>query len=167
MDSYKSGDVTHLLLMRDPGAIETSSESRTIAKTCLKLRFNDVFRDEDGFSAPTVCHVLSILQFGFESLEMGCDSHVLVCCENGVSRSTAAAIVMLAATGQDRSFRDTVRKVVEERPCAWPNLRMISIGDHLLGAQGALARAVWEHYDHIAADNPALQNIVLGAYRRP
>ena len=65
---------------------------------------------------------------------------LLVHCHAGVSRSTASAVLLLAQRDPARDPGDIVDEVVRRRPQAWPNLRIVEIGDRLLGRRGP---ALW------------------------
>lgn len=67
----------------------------------------------------------------------------LLChCHAGISRSSAAALLCLAAwTGAGRE-RDCVEQIMRIRPAAMPHVGLIDFGDALLGRQGQLVKAV-------------------------
>ena len=69
-------------------------------------------------------------------------THLLVHCHAGVSRSTAAAILLFARREPARSAQNVVGQVIRARPRAWPNLRMIEMGDELLGRDGEIVASV-------------------------
>jgi len=67
---------------------------------------------------------------------------VLIHCEAGVSRSTAAALIMHACwlgPGREREAMDRVRA---QRPVAMPNPRMVQLADRLLKRRGRLMKAL-------------------------
>jgi predicted protein tyrosine phosphatase len=72
----------------------------------------------------------------------------------GVSRSTAAAILLLAQRDPGRDPEDIVGQIVRARPQAWPNLRILEIGDEMLGRGGGLVDAARRHYRKVAAADP-------------
>jgi predicted protein tyrosine phosphatase len=79
---------------------------------------------------------------------------LLVHCHAGVSRSTAAAIVILAQCEPTRDPGAIVGQIVRHRPQAWPNIRIIETADKLLGREGALVEAVRRHYREVVAVRP-------------
>jgi predicted protein tyrosine phosphatase len=72
----------------------------------------------------------------------------------GVSRSTAAAILLLAQHEPARDADDIVAQIVRRRPQAWPNIRIIEAGDEQLDRGGVLVEAVRRHYRAVVAVDP-------------
>lgn len=67
---------------------------------------------------------------------------VLIHCEAGVSRSSAAALIMYACwfgPGREQEAMDRVRS---QRPVAIPNRRMVELADRLLDRRGRLVEAL-------------------------
>jgi len=101
----------------------------------LRLEFDDL--SEEGHSAlrpPTRRDILSLINFG-GSLK----GRTLIHCAAGVSRSTTAALILLAL---HRSPEDAVEELYRVRKRARPNPRMVALGDTLLGLQGTLMKAL-------------------------
>jgi predicted protein tyrosine phosphatase len=66
---------------------------------------------------------------------------VLIHCEAGVSRSTAAALIIYACwLGQGREH-EAMERVIAQRPYAIPNRRMVKLADSLLQLDGRLVEA--------------------------
>jgi len=63
---------------------------------------------------------------------------VLIHCEAGVSRSTAAALIMYACWLGPGREHEAMRRVLAQRPIAIPNPRMVEIADRLLNREGRL-----------------------------
>ncbi|MBV8399122.1 MAG: protein-tyrosine-phosphatase, partial [Acetobacteraceae bacterium] len=105
----------------------------------LELRFHDVIEPEVGMIVPEAEHVEELLAFG-RDLTSG--AHLLVHCHAGVSRSSASMALIIAqampALAADRVFSEVLRI----RPVAWPNLRIVELGDAQLGRGGALTTAL-------------------------
>ena len=78
-------------------------------------------------------HIVKVLEFG-ERVHARPDSHVLVHCHAGVSRSTAAAAILMCqhAPGQEEA---AFLKLLELRKHGWPNTRMVEFADTLLEAR--------------------------------
>ncbi len=68
---------------------------------------------------------------------------VLIHCEAGVSRSTAAALIMYACWLGPEREREAMVRVLAQRPIAMPNRRMVEIGDRLLDREGRLVEVLY------------------------
>ncbi|MCA1562509.1 MAG: hypothetical protein LC804_20355 [Acidobacteria bacterium] len=64
---------------------------------------------------------------------------ILIHCEAGVSRSSAAALIMYACWLGPGREREAMQRVLLQRPVAVPNRRMVELADTLLGRGGCLA----------------------------
>ena len=92
--------------------------------------------------APREEHVAELLTFGRGLLdEPREDAHLLVHCHAGVSRSTASMALILAQTLPDVPASRIFEEVLRIRPQAWPNLRMLELGDAQLKRRGELVAA--------------------------
>lgn len=113
----------------------------------LELRFDDVIENVAGKRAPDAEDVRRILAFGRDLLaEPAASRHLLVHCHAGISRSTAAMALIIAQTLPDASS-DTVLQLVHGiREKAWPNLRLVEIGDALLQRGGTLVASAHALY---------------------
>ena len=67
---------------------------------------------------------------------------VLIHCEAGVSRSTAAALIMYACWLGPGREQDAMERVLAQRPAAIPNRRMVELGDRLLDRRGQLVKVL-------------------------
>jgi len=63
---------------------------------------------------------------------------VLIHCEAGVSRSTAAALIMYACWLGPGREQEAMLRVLEQRPIAIPNRRIVELADKLLDRKGRL-----------------------------
>ena len=141
--------VTHVLSILDPGWPEPEPLRDFELSRRLKLNFHDVIEAEPGWIAPERFDVELLLAFGRSLGEIADEAgaepaatHLLVHCHAGVSRSTAAAILLLAQHEPARPAQNVVGQVIRARPRAWPNLRMIEMGDELLGRDGEIVASV-------------------------
>lgn len=165
-------EVTHVLSILDPGWPEPESLRDFALDRRLKLNFHDVIEAEPGWITPERCDVELLLSFGRNLIEIPCqagdepsETHLLVHCHAGVSRSTAAAILLLAQHDPDRPARDVVGQVIRLRPRAWPNLRIVEMGDALLGRNGEIVAAVSALYRLALDRDPGLVETMIGARR--
>lgn len=67
---------------------------------------------------------------------------VLIHCEAGVSRSSAAALIMYAYWFGAGREQEAMKRVLAQRPVAIPNRRMIELADRLLAREGRLVEAL-------------------------
>lgn len=152
---HRQAGVTHVLSILDPGWPEPDEFDRWEPHDRLQLRFNDVIDDgsDREVKPPTAEHVARLLEFGRSLPPVG-SVHLLVHCHAGISRSTAAAILVLAQRDPTRDAHDIVDQIARRRPQAWPNLRMIEMGDRMLGREGGLVDAARRRYREFAAARP-------------
>ncbi len=147
--------VTHVLSILDPGTPEPAKFAELPDDQILRLRFHDIVEDYQPLSeAPRPAHVSAILKFGDAAARA--HHRLLIHCHMGISRSTAAAVMLLAKESRDADT--AVTRVTELRPAAWPNLRMIEFADEQLGLDRSLVRAVRRHHAEVLRRRPHLRN---------
>ena len=137
--------VSHVLSILDPGWPEPEAFGAFDPHRRLELRFHDVIETEPGCVAPESLDVEQLLSFGHDLTE-GKGTHLLVHCHAGVSRSTAAATLIVAQARPDRPAEEALQTVLSRRPRAWPNLRILELGDALLERRGEIVGAARAHY---------------------
>jgi predicted protein tyrosine phosphatase len=145
--------VTHVLSILDPGWPKPEAFGAFDPYRRLELRFHDVIEAGPGCVAPERLDVEQLLSFGRDLTEAR-DTHLLVHCHAGVSRSTAAATLILAQARPDRPAEEALLTVVRQRPRAWPNLRILELGDALLGRRGQIVDAVRAYYRRVLDREP-------------
>lgn len=95
---------------------------------------------------PAMHHVEQILELGAALLaDAPADPQVLVHCHAGVSRSVAAAYLLLAledGPGQERQSYERLRQAWGSRLAPTPNAALVRMGDEALGRGGRLADEV-------------------------
>lgn len=148
--------MTHAISILDPDTEEPAGFAQLAVANLLRLRFHDVIEHQPSISAPDAGHIAAILQFA-KGLNSHAAPRLLIHCHAGISRSTAAAIILLAHRGA--AAEAAVARVVALRPKAWPNLRMIEIGDRMLKLENRLVRAVRRHHARALAARPELREI--------
>jgi predicted protein tyrosine phosphatase len=157
--------VTHVLSILDPGWPEPEAFGAFDPHRRLELRFHDVIDAEPGCVAPESLDVEQLLTFG-RDVTAARGKHILVHCHAGVSRSTAAATLILAQARPDRPAEEALKAVVRQRPRAWPNLRLLELGDGLLERQGEIVGAARAHYRRVLESEPWLIEQMIDSGRR-
>jgi len=157
--------VTHVLSILDPGWPEPEAFGAFDPHRRLELRFHDVIDAEPGCVAPESLDVERLLTFG-RDLTAARGKHLLVHCHAGVSRSTAAATLILVQARPDRPAEEALKAVVRQRPRAWPNLRLLELGDGLLDRQGEIVGAARAHYRRVLEREPWLIEQMIDSGRR-
>ena len=103
----------------------------------LRLLFADVVEDVSG---PTEEHIASLIRIA-ETINPT-DGKVLIHCEAGISRSTAAALILYTCWLGPEREREALDNVIQQRPYAMPNRRMVALADKLLAREGRLIAVV-------------------------
>lgn len=103
----------------------------------LRLLFSDTTDEESG---PTEDDVRSLIRIA-RALK-GRSGRVLTHCQAGISRSSAAAVILYVVMLGPGHEEEAVARVRKQREIASPNRRMISIADELLELDGRLIAAV-------------------------
>lgn len=166
LSGYCAVGVSHVLSILDPGFPRPPAFGTFGEHERLELRFHDIIDDREGMIAPGITDVAALLSFGRDLLaEPPADAHLLVHCHAGISRSTAAMTLLLTQARPDLPPADALREVVRIRPGAWPNLRIIELGDQLLDCRGQLVSAVMKHYHKAVAQDPSLAFVMVEAGR--
>ena len=136
-------DFTHVISIGGASSSPPPSLEACAARLC-RLEFFDTV--DGGESGPQEHHMLALLDFCEEIQEAGGD--VLIHCEMGVSRSSAAALALLARVAGPDGARWAVERLdqLEGSHRAQPNARMVALVDEILGFDGALMTATRRAY---------------------
>ncbi|HKN29361.1 MAG TPA: protein-tyrosine-phosphatase [Roseiarcus sp.] len=143
LDGHAALGVTHVLSILDPDWPEPEAFQAFDPHFRATFRFNDAIEPEPRIVLPARADVEAILAFGREAGDV---SHLLIHCHAGISRSTAAMLMILAQAHPRESEDAIVDRLLRIRPQAWPNSRMIAFADELLGRDGRLTAAVGRIY---------------------
>jgi predicted protein tyrosine phosphatase len=157
LPSHCGRGVTHVLTLLDPGEPTPEALERLGALHHLDMRFHDVVDPGPEFTHPEIEHVERLLAFG-RRLSDGERAHLLVHCHMGISRSSAAMFLLLAQARPDQPAAEVLAEVVRIRSLAWPNLRLVELGDALLGRGGTLVAAAIVRYRDMLRQRPKLRD---------
>ena len=159
-----SAGVSHVLSILDPGWPEPEVLRNFDIHRRLRLHFHDVIEPLPGWIAPERWDVDLLLAFGrtVAAASSGpAGAHLLVHCHAGVSRSTAAAALILAQAVPERPAHEVFAAIVRIRPRAWPNLRILEFGDDILGRSGDIVAAVPDVYRGVLDRQPQLEEAMI------
>ena len=158
--------VSHVLSILDPEWPVPKAFGGFGEHAKLELRFHDVIEETPGRVAPERDDVEAILAFGRDLQgEPAAAARLLVHCHAGVSRSTASMALMLAQARPSLPAERILQGVLGIRDKAWPNLRILDLGDALLGRNGTLPAAAADLYRHQLRLRPHLAEVMRQAGR--
>jgi predicted protein tyrosine phosphatase len=141
--SHAARGVSHVLSILDPHLADRPSFAAFGPHRRLELCFDDILEHREDLLAPQRSHVDDILGFaGALMADPLPEAHLLVHCHMGVSRSSAALVLILARVRPDLPAPKILDEVLRIRQRAWPNLRLIELGDAALARQGELIEAL-------------------------
>ncbi len=147
LDGHATLGASHVLSILDPEFPVPEAFGTFGEHVKLELRFDDIIEDTPGQRAPDAEDVRRILAFGRDLLaEPAASARLLVHCHAGISRSTASMALILAQALPDQPAATILGMVHEIREKAWPNLRLIELGDALLQRGGTLVAAAHALY---------------------
>ena len=148
--------ITHVVSLWDPPTQEEDQTeisqyldlfTRSLPRApVLTLYFDDISRPAAGLTEPGIDHMRQVLAFAREALTgHGDDTHLLVHCRMGISRSTACALAILAAANPDAAASDLLSHLLGIRPFIIPNPRLTQFADEILDRDDSLLPAVTTH----------------------
>ncbi len=159
--------VSHVLSILDPDWPVPEAFGEFGEHEKLELRFHDVIEPAKDMIAPSEAHVAQLLAFGRDlTEEPPADAHLLVHCHAGISRSTASMALILAQGLPERSATEIMDEVLRIREKAWPNLRILEMGDAMLGRGGTLVTAAHDVYRLQLRKRPHLAEFMNEAGRQ-
>jgi predicted protein tyrosine phosphatase len=154
LGAHGAAGVTHVLSILDPTWPEPEAFAAFAPHRRLVLRFHDVIYDYPDVVAPTREDVAVLLEFGREVDAAGPGSHLLIHCHAGISRSTAAAALLLAQAEPARPPAEVFAEIGRQRPRAWPNLLLLEFGEAALGRIGDMISAAATQYRRVLEAEP-------------
>ena len=154
---HQGRGVTHILSILDPEWPDPATFQAFDPHFRATLRFHDAIEPDPGVLLPQKGDVESILTFGRDAAEAG---GLLIHCHAGISRSTAATLMILAQARPDEKEDGLAERLLQSRPQAWPNSRMIEFADALLDRRGRLVAAIAGIYARQLEKRPELAEIM-------
>lgn len=159
LGGHAAGGISHVLSILDPDHPVPEAFGGYGEHARLELRFHDIIEEMPGQVAPRAEDVAAILDFGRAMLAEASPPRLLVHCHAGISRSTAALTLVLAQAHPEMPAALILKGILARREKAWPNLRMLEMGDAMLGRGGSLAAAAAPVYRHQLAIRPHLAEV--------
>lgn len=154
---------SHVVSILDPQWPDPPAFADYAPHDRLLLRFEDIVEAKPGAQAPAEQDVSVILALG-NRLETAAVTHVLIHCHAGISRSTAAAVILMARRNAGREHL-IFAELSRIRPKSWPNALMIGFADRMLARGGALTAALKDHQRQIVHDFPEFAEMLLRSDR--
>jgi len=154
---HQGRGVTHILSILDPEGPDPETFRSFDPHFRATLRFHDVIEPGPDILLPQKADVEAILTFGHEAAEAG---GLLIHCHAGISRSTAATLMILAQAHPHEGEDELADRLLRTRPQAWPNSRMVAFADELLDRNGRLMAATTGIYAQQLAKRPELGEIM-------
>jgi predicted protein tyrosine phosphatase len=164
LGEHCAAGVTHVLSILSPNSPDPPEFAAFAPHRRLILRFHDVIERQPDQFAPTREDVERLLVFGREVSEIP-EAHLLVHCRAGVSRSTAAAALILMQAHPEWPASAAFDAVAAIRPHAWPNLLILEFGDAVLGRNGEIVAAAGAIYRRVLTRDPEFVGQMIDAGR--
>ena len=105
----------------------------------LFLTFDDIVEPVEGMIPPAEEHAEALLSFASRWDQR---QPIVVHCFAGISRSTAAAFIMLCALRPESDEAQLARSLRLASPSATPNIRLVGFADRLLERDGRMIEAI-------------------------
>jgi predicted protein tyrosine phosphatase len=150
---HQGRGVTHILSILDPEWPDPEAFLAYDPHFRATLRFHDAIEPDRDILLPHRADVEAILAFGRDAAEAG---GLLIHCHAGISRSTAAALMILAQAHPHGGEDELADRLLQTRPQSWPNSRMITFADELLDRNGRLMAATASIYTRQLERRPEL-----------
>lgn len=127
-----------MITLMSPGAV-LARPSEIVPENHYFLTFNDITEPREGYIPPVAADILTIIKIA----ERWDQKHpLLIHCQMGISRSTAAAFITacsLLPKNDELQLALLLRKL---SPSATPNKLMIALADNILNRDGRMIKAI-------------------------
>jgi predicted protein tyrosine phosphatase len=158
LPQHATGDVSHILSIIDTHEPRPPALDDFFEIDHELIRFDDVVAPYPGYEACTIEHIEQVLAFG-ERAHARPGSHMLIHCHAGISRSQAAAAILMCqhVPGQEEA---AFLRLLDLRKHGWPNTRMVEFADQLLQRDGALMRGLLVYRRALIDAKPHLKEVI-------
>src|SRR4029077_8249974 len=130
--------VSHLVTLIN-GETLISTPPSIVPDRHLRLAMNDICQPQPGLVLPCETHVADLITF---ARDWDRQAPLLIHCWAGISRSTAAAFISLCALNPEADEIVLAKVLREASRTAYPNRRLVALGDEVLSRQGRMIAAV-------------------------
>jgi len=130
--------VSHLVTLINGETLVETPDGISI-ENHLRLSMNDITQPQPGLVPPHQDHVAELIDFTIAWDQLG---PMMVHCWAGISRSTAAAFIMLCTLNPRSDEEHIARQIRDASPTATPNLRLVRLADELLARKGRMVSAI-------------------------
>jgi predicted protein tyrosine phosphatase len=157
-DAIRDFNIRHVISLNDPNSVPPPIPDIPKSNR-LCVEFHDVTEEMPHRITPTIEDIETIISFGRGVLDGG--DPVLIHCVAGVSRSTAAGLIV-AANCSTKEPDELVKLLRNKAPYCQPNTLMIRLGDNSMALNGELISAVgsMDDPDQKATPEPFVLNVI-------
>lgn len=159
LDSHRETGITHALSIIDVDEPDPAAFRRYRNVRRLLLRCDDVVAPYAGFQAPSREDVQKLVEFGATLPDEAHGGHLLIHCHAGISRSTAAAAIIMAQHNPGKE-QEAFLQLLDMRPHAWPNTRIVTFADELLDRNGAMLEGLQAYRRALLQRKPHLAEVI-------
>jgi predicted protein tyrosine phosphatase len=156
LEDHSSVEYDYIVSILDPDTPEPEALAAFGPHTRCTLRFHDAVSALGSLTLPQPNHIRELLTFG---AGIEARHRVLLHCQAGLCRSTAAALLLLAQSDPASTPETVVGRLLEIAPHAWPNVRMLQLGDEMLSYDGRLVEAMQPHYQSMREKYPLFRGL--------
>ncbi len=146
------GSVTHMISLLDSSYGGAADLEQVGLVDHLVLHFDDISERIPGKRVVRREDIQALLEFGQRlAANLDQERHLLIHCHAGVSRSSAALLVLMARAEPERNAQRAMDELLQICPWGLPNVSVVEEGDRLLGYHGKLQDVVTLYYDSLRA----------------
>ncbi len=149
VSNFHDKEITHMVSIGSPGEKRPYTKHYKKYPNTLRLEFDDVvtkigdkvaFLRSPNYAYPSEEDVIKLI--GFAKIVSQADAVCLFHCSAGISRSTAAAFIILSAIYGPGTENACIKMVEQARKIAMPNMMMVEYADKLLNRNEEMIKAV-------------------------